>query len=224
MVKPTQEKVNDLINQLHLGEHIDDMTKKRLLKTLNLPRIPILYKLTKIHKPYPVGRLIICDGPTQQLYSLEQIGISFIEQIGKDTILVSMDVSCLYRNIPQEEGTEIAFKAYDSFHNYNPPTRFLKEMLASYTKIHSSSMERTISKHMERPKMAVYLPIFSWIKLKQRWYNKAKPSKKSRDDILTISSPSGTVIKKTWIILLNKLTNSTLTSNSRPKNQRTRLL
>ena len=27
-VKTTQEKVNDLINQLHQGEHIDDMTKK----------------------------------------------------------------------------------------------------------------------------------------------------------------------------------------------------
>ena len=42
-----------------------------------------------------------------------------------------MDVSSLYRNIPQEEGTEIACKAYDSFHNYNPPipTRFLREML-----------------------------------------------------------------------------------------------
>ena len=40
---------------------------------------------------------------------------------------------------------------------------------------------------------------------------------------MTISSPSGTVIKKTWINLLNKLTNSTLPSNSRPKYQRTRL-
>ena len=39
--------------------------------------------------------------------------------------------SSLYTNIPQEEGTEIVCKAYDSFHNYNPPTptRFLREML-----------------------------------------------------------------------------------------------
>ena len=70
-VKNTQEKVNDLINQLHQGEHIDDMTKKRLLHTPNLPRIPILYKLTKIHIPNPVSRPIIsgCDGPTEQIYS-----------------------------------------------------------------------------------------------------------------------------------------------------------
>ena len=59
--------------------------------------------------------------------------ISFIEKtkIGKDTILVSMDVSSLYTNIPQEEETEIVCKAYDSFHNYKPPipTHFLRQML-----------------------------------------------------------------------------------------------
>ena len=59
--------------------------------------------------------------------------ISFIEKtkIGKDTILVSMDVSSLKTNIPQEEGTEIVCKAYDSFHNFCQPipTRFLREML-----------------------------------------------------------------------------------------------
>ena len=42
-----------------------------------------------------------------------------------------MDISSLYTNIPQEEGTEIVYKAYDSFRNHNPPvpTRFLREML-----------------------------------------------------------------------------------------------
>ena len=54
-------------------------------------------------------------------------------------------------------------------------------------------MERTISKHMEPPwelKWQYHLAILSWLKLKQRWYNKAKPSKKNGDEILTISSPS----------------------------------
>ena len=133
---------------------VDDMTKKWLLQTPKPPRIPIFYTLTKIHKPKLVGRPIIsgCDGPTERISSfvdtlLQPIAqkqksfikdtatdfISFIEKtkIGKDTILVSIDVSSLYTNIPQEEGTEIVCKAYDSFHNYNPPipTRFLREML-----------------------------------------------------------------------------------------------
>ena len=70
MVKTIQKKVNDLMNQLHQDD-IDDMTNKWLLKTPNPPRIPILVTLTKIHKPYPVGRPIIsgCDGPTEQIYS-----------------------------------------------------------------------------------------------------------------------------------------------------------
>ncbi|XP_068697800.1 uncharacterized protein [Montipora foliosa] len=113
------------------------MTKNWLLQTPNPPRIPIFYTLTKIQKPKPVGRPIIsgCDGPTGRISSFEETllqpiaqkqqsfikdrtdVISFKEKtkIGKDTIFVSMDVSSLYTNIPQEEGTEIA--------------RFLREML-----------------------------------------------------------------------------------------------
>ena len=69
MVKTTQEEVNDLISRLHQGEHIDDMTKKWLLKAPNPPRIPIIYTLTKILKPKPVGRPIIsgCDGPIERI-------------------------------------------------------------------------------------------------------------------------------------------------------------
>ena len=59
--------------------------------------------------------------------------INFIEKtkIAQDTILVSIDVSSLDTNIHQEEGTEMVCKAYDSFHNYNPPipTRFPRELL-----------------------------------------------------------------------------------------------
>ena len=59
--------------------------------------------------------------------------VSFIEnkKIGQDTILVAMDVSSLYTNIPQEEGIKIVSKAYEtSFHNNDPPTptHYLREM------------------------------------------------------------------------------------------------
>ena len=59
IVKTTQDKVNEIINQMHRGKHIDDMTKKWLTQTPKPPRIPIFYTLTKIHKPTPVGRPII---------------------------------------------------------------------------------------------------------------------------------------------------------------------
>jgi len=110
-----------------------------------------------------------------------------------------MDVSSLYRNIPQEEETEIACKAYDSFHNYNPPipTRFLREMLGlilnensfqfngeNYLKTHGTAMGT---------KMAVsFANIF--------------------------------MAKIETTLIQQSETNSTLASNSRPKYQRTRLL
>jgi len=69
MVKTTQTKVNQIIDELHRGKHIDDMTKKWLSQTTSPPRIPVFYTLTKIHKPIMVGRPIIsgCDGPTERI-------------------------------------------------------------------------------------------------------------------------------------------------------------
>ena len=153
IVKNTQEKVNKIINRMHRGKHIDDMTKKWLIQTPYPPRIPIFYTLTKIHKPIPVGRPIIsgCDGPTERISSfvdtllqpIAQTQLSYIKdttdfinflektKIGQDTILVSMDVSSLYTNIPQEEGMNIVCKAYEKFHKHNTPipTHYLREML-----------------------------------------------------------------------------------------------
>ena len=74
----------------------------------------------KIHKPIPVVRPIIsgCDGPTknfivsgdtppcslsQQSYTKDTtVFINFYEKtkVGKDTILVPMDVSSLFTNTP----------------------------------------------------------------------------------------------------------------------------
>ncbi|XP_074637677.1 uncharacterized protein LOC141895947 [Acropora palmata] len=129
------------------------MTKKWLSQTPNPQRVPLFYTLTKIHKPTPVGRPIIsgCDGPTERIssfvdYILQPIAnaqksylkdrtdfINFLERtkIPKNTTLVSMDVTSLYTNIPQEEGITTVCKAYEAFYNRNIPipTNSLKEML-----------------------------------------------------------------------------------------------
>ena len=49
--------------------------------------------------------------------------VNFIEKTkgSQDTILVSMDVTSLYTNIPQEEGITTVCKAYEAFHSNKPP-------------------------------------------------------------------------------------------------------
>ena len=59
--------------------------------------------------------------------------INFIEntKVKKRTFLVSMDVTSLFTNIPQNEGIEIVCKAYENFYKENPPipTHYLRKML-----------------------------------------------------------------------------------------------
>lgn len=152
MVKETFHKAQYLINELHSNNHIDDMTRKWLSQTPNPPRIPVFYTLTKIHKLTPVGRPIIsgCDGPTEQIFSfidyfLQPIAksresylkdtkdLNFIERttIPPSVTIVSLDVTSLYTNIPQEEGIETVCKAYDKSYKKDTliPTHILREMI-----------------------------------------------------------------------------------------------
>ena len=153
MVSGTASKVEKVIKEMYINNFIDGKTKEWLLQTQNPPRIPEFYTLTKIHKPKPVGRPIIsgCGGPTEKISAfvdqlLQPIAknqksyikdttdfINFIEnkKFPEETLLVTMDVTSLYTNIPQEEGTQIVCKAYDRHYQNNPPvpTEFLREML-----------------------------------------------------------------------------------------------
>ena len=153
MVVETSLRVQQLVKELHEHNYIDDMTNKWFCQTPNPPRTPVFYTLTKIHKPTPVGRPIIsgCDGPTERLSAfvdklLQPIAkeqesylkdstdfINFIERtrVPYNAILVSMDVTSLYTNIPQEEGIETVCHAYDSFYEGESPipTQYLKRAL-----------------------------------------------------------------------------------------------
>ena len=153
MVESTLDKTKRLISELHHAKYIDEMTHKWLSQTQNPPRVPQFYTLTKIHKATLVGRPIIsgCGGPTERLSAfvdslLQPIAkkqesylkdttdfINFIERtkVREQTKIVSMDVTSLYTNIPQEEGMNTVCDAYDKFHHNNPPipSRYLREML-----------------------------------------------------------------------------------------------
>ena len=137
MVENTAKKANALIKSMLQEGYIDEMTAKWLSLTLNPPRIPMSYTLTKIHKPKPVGRSIIsgCNGPTERLssfvdciiQSVPQIQesylkdttdfINFIERtkLPKNSTFLSMDVTSLYTNIPQEEEILTAYKGHGTF-------------------------------------------------------------------------------------------------------------
>ena len=57
----------------------------------------------------------------------------------KNAFLISMDVTSLYTNIPQEEGITIVCNTYENFHAQKPPiaTNFLREMLSLILKENS---------------------------------------------------------------------------------------
>ena len=118
----------------------------------NSPRIPEFYTLTKIHKPYPVGRPIVsgCDGPTEKWSFVDKLlqpmaqqqksylkdttdFVNFVEntKVPADVILLSMDVTSLYTNIRQEGGIDAVCTAYEIFYRNEPhiPTQLLKRGL-----------------------------------------------------------------------------------------------
>ena len=190
MVRDTFQRVKHLINTLRQAGCIDEMTAKWFNQTPDPPRIPVFYTLTKIHKPTLVGRPIIsgCDGPTERLSSfvdrlLQPIAqiqesylkdtthfIRFIESIRvpRNAFLVSMDVTSLYTNIPQEEGITIVCKAYENVHAQKPPiaTKFLREMLSLILKENSFQFngKNYLQTHgtAMATKMAVALPTSLW--------------------------------------------------------------
>ena len=63
--------------------------------------------------------------------------MNFLEntEVPENTILVSMDVTSLYKNVQQEEGITTVGTAYERFHNNKPPipTHFLRDA-QTYTK------------------------------------------------------------------------------------------
>ena len=71
MAGATFQKVKRIVEELHQGSFIDEMTVKWLSQTPNPPRIPVFYSLTKIHKLTPVGRPKVAgnNGPTERISS-----------------------------------------------------------------------------------------------------------------------------------------------------------
>ena len=114
--------------------------------------IPVFYTLTKIHKPNPLGRPYLAVIAQQNkshhlLITSFSLLLKFKNHTSEDTtdflnfkektkvakaiLLVSMDVTSLYTNIPSDEGINIVCKTYETFHlNKLPiPNLYLRDML-----------------------------------------------------------------------------------------------
>jgi len=153
MVEATSQKVEQITEELYQRNYIDEMTVKWLSQVPNPPRVPVFYTLTKIHKPTPFGGPIVAgnDGPTTRISAfvdsiLQSIAksqksylkdttdfVNFIERttLPEGTFLVSLDITSLNKNIPQEEGINTVCKAYENFYGDNTPipTQSLTEIL-----------------------------------------------------------------------------------------------
>ena len=133
MAVETSQRVQELVAQLHQNNFIDDMTKKWFSQTRDPPRIPIFYTLTKIHKPNPVGRPIIsgCEGPTERLSFFVDKLLQPIAQKQKSYLKDTTDFINFIEKTKEEEGITTVCRAYQAFHNNNPPipSHYLKEML-----------------------------------------------------------------------------------------------
>ena len=200
MVKETQIRVQNIIGELHREKHIDDMTKKWLSDP------------SRTNKPTPVGRPIIsgCDGPTERIssfvdYILQPIAktqksylkdttdfINFIEmtKVPENTILVSMDVTSLYTNIPQEEGINTVCKTYEAFYQKNTPipTHSLREMLKLILQENSKLMEPQWALRWQ-----LLLQISLCPRLRQKLSTKAKQNHSGGNDTSMMYSLCGTL-------------------------------
>ena len=108
-----------------LGMHSSMICKKpgRFSHPLH-PRTAVFYLLPKIHKPRNPGRPIVslCEGPTARRYPIswtttydlmlhhtsqtQQLPVESLNNLPDDALLVTLDVTSLYTNIPHSEGID----------------------------------------------------------------------------------------------------------------------
>ena len=120
-----QKRINFYVNRMHKDKLINDKTKQYLIQSDVKPGR--FYILPKVHKPGNPGRLIVSSNshPTERLshfvdYHLQPLvhklpsfvkdtndflnKLSTIGNLPANSLLVTLDVSSLYTDIPHKEG------------------------------------------------------------------------------------------------------------------------
>ncbi|XP_063398914.1 uncharacterized protein LOC134683533 [Mytilus trossulus] len=151
---PTKEiskQINEVLSDMNSKKHIDDDTYDYLRpdETCTAGRF---YLLPKLHKEGTPGRPIVSanDHPTEKISEFVDYHLrphvrtmpSYIQDttdylkkmdslnpLPNNTILVSMDVSSLYTNIPKNEGIVACEQVWNNRKDKHPPTDCLVQLL-----------------------------------------------------------------------------------------------
>ena len=151
LTKEHSDQVNETIKTFADQKLISEKAAKAL--RAENAKTPKFYMLPKVHKANHPGRPIIAaiDSPTSKLarfadHHLKPIAeqlpsyvkdtgsflrkINKIGKVPKNSILVTMDVSSLYTNIPHREGLNAVARALEARTNRSVPTRVLLKFLS----------------------------------------------------------------------------------------------
>ena len=149
----TKDNANTLFQNLYYNDYV---TKKQYNNLTNFhPNCPIFYGIPKIHKPNNPLRPIVSqiNGPTSRvskyvdkLLTVAENQIPYLlkdttaflnlienhKQVTPNTLLVTLDVTSLYTNIPQEEGAKLVTEFYTETLNSWNDTHTIKPIPPDY--------------------------------------------------------------------------------------------
>ena len=163
---PTSAIINDictLIEYIHFQHIIDKATKEFLMPPKNT-RTPLFYGLPKIYKPDGPLRPTVsgCDGPTDHLsdyltHFIQPLAsnllalvkgtkdfLNFIENLPPlppNALLVTVDITSLYTNIPPEEGIAAVIHFMEEYKHLLPrncPPQHIVRIILDFILKHST--------------------------------------------------------------------------------------
>ena len=151
------DEITKTLNEMYKNEEIGDNVYHKLLPTNCRPGQ--FYLLPKIHKEGMPGRPIVSaiGHPTENISEFIDLHLrphveslpSYLKDttdylnktpssnLPPDTLLVTMDVTSLYTNIPHDEGVEACRVAWDSREIKQPPTESLVKLLQHVLKLNN---------------------------------------------------------------------------------------
>ena len=106
MVQQTSQKVQEIINDLHQGGHIDTMTKKWLSQTPCLPGIPLFYtQVSQTNSNWRTYKLGLRRRPTERISSFLDHILQPIAKAQKSYLKGSQRYHTIYKLYRRDESS-----------------------------------------------------------------------------------------------------------------------